>query len=168
MARNLSICSGSEMRKRTPCEKEARCFSSLSFRHQTTSPKLLVEAPVLIEVSAGAESAKPQHGFGASEGPTRSGEVHAVRDQVAAGAFDHAGSDRESSGEALVVVQIRGVIEQIVSTLIHILPIVGRQLSSGGATSYPRRHQAGLTAQDAKQPLLDPHLAGGLGLLVEA
>ena len=121
---------------------------------------LLVEAPVLIEVSAGAESAKPQHGFGASEGPTRSGEVHAVRDQVAAGAFDHAGSDRESSGEALVVVQIRGVIEQIVSTLIHILPIVGRQLSSGGATSYPRRHQAGLTAQDAKQPLLDPHLAG--------
>ena len=41
---------------------------------------------------------------------------------------------RESSGEALVVVQIRGVIEQIVSTLIHILPIVGRQLSSGGAT----------------------------------
>ena len=38
------------------------------------------------EVSAGAESAKPQHGF--SEGPTRSGEVHAVRDQVAAGAFD--------------------------------------------------------------------------------
>ena len=71
-----------------------------------------------------------------------------------------AGSDRESSGEALVVVQIRGVIEQIVSTLIHILPIVGRQLSSGGATSYPRRHQAGLTAQDAKQPLLDPHLAG--------
>ena len=65
---------------------------------------LLVEAPVLIEVSAGAESAKPQHGFGASEGPTRSGEVYAVRDQVAAGAFDHAGSDRESSGEALVVV----------------------------------------------------------------
>ena len=103
-----------------------------------------------------------------ARGPTRSGEVHAVRDQVAAGAFDHAGSDRESSGEALVVVQIRGVIEQIVSTLIHILPIVGRQLSSGGATSYPRRHQAGLTAQDAKQPLLDPHLAGGLGLLVEA
>ena len=74
---------------------------------------LLVEAPVLIEVSAGAESAKPQHGFGASEGPTRSGEVHAVRDQVAAGAFDHAVAI-ESSGEALVVVQIRGVIEQIV------------------------------------------------------
>ena len=57
---------------------------------------------------------------------------------------------------------------EYVADEVYAVPIVGRQLSSGGATSYPRRHQAGLTAQDAKQPLLDPHLAGGLGLLVEA
>ena len=69
---------------------------------------LLVEAPVLIEVAAGAESAKTQHGFGASQGPTRSGHVHAVRHEVAAGTFDHAGSDGESGGEVFVVVQIRG------------------------------------------------------------
>ena len=91
-----------------------------------------------------------------------------VRHQVAAGAFDHAGSDRESGGKVFVVVQIRGVIEQIVSTPIYVLPFVGLQLSSGGTASYPRGHQAGLAAQDAEQSLLDPRLAGGLGLLVEA
>ena len=38
-------------------------------------------------------------GFGASQGPTRSGHVHAVRHQVAASTFDQVGSNRESGGE---------------------------------------------------------------------
>ncbi len=87
---------------------------------------------------------------------------------MAAGTFDHAGSDRESGGEVFVVVQIRGVIAQVVSTPIHVLPLVGLQVSSGGTASYPRGHQGGLAAQDAEQSLLDPRVAGGLGLLVEA
>ena len=37
--------------------------------------------------------------------------VDAVRHQVAAGTFDHTGSDRESGGEVFVGVQIRGVTD---------------------------------------------------------
>ena len=91
------------------------------------------------------------------------------RDRGRRGVGDRDGADGRrdiAEAKALVLVgedvdRARDDVHRLVSTLIHILPIVGRQLSSGGATSYPRRHQAGLTAQGAKQPLLDPHLEGG-------
>lgn len=46
------------------------------------------------EVAVAAEGSEFEDGFAAGQSPTGSGDVHAVFDQVAAGAFDDAGSDR--------------------------------------------------------------------------
>jgi hypothetical protein len=55
----------------------------------------LVKLPVLLEVATATQRAKLQDGFGAVEAPARSGDVHAVLDQMAARALDHACRDRE-------------------------------------------------------------------------
>src|SRR5450631_327754 len=53
-----------------------------------------VEGPVLVEVAIGDQRAECQDRLGAGEAPAGAGDVHAVFDEVAAGAFDHAGRDR--------------------------------------------------------------------------
>src|SRR6266487_3729409 len=56
------------------------------------APVFLVQVPVPVAgpVAVGADGAELEDGFGALGAPPRSGDVHAVFDQVAAGAFDRA------------------------------------------------------------------------------
>src|SRR6266571_6884082 len=69
---------------------------------------LEVVGPVGVEVAAGDEGPDLEDGFGAVDGPPGAGDVHAVFDQVAAGAFDDAGGDRPAGGEGFGVVQPGG------------------------------------------------------------
>ncbi len=48
----------------------------------------LVELPVVIKISAREEGAQSQDGFGAVQVPASAGLLHAVLDQVTAGALD--------------------------------------------------------------------------------
>ena len=58
---------------------------------------LEVPGVVGFEVAVADEGAEFEDGFGAGQGPAGSGDVEAVFDQVAAGAFDDAGGDRPAA-----------------------------------------------------------------------
>ena len=64
-----------------------------------------VELPVAVEVAVGDQGAKVQDGLGSGQAPAGAGAVHAVVDQVAAGALDDAGGDRPPAGQRGGVVQ---------------------------------------------------------------
>src|SRR6266487_1615318 len=49
-----------------------------------------VVAPVFVEVAVGVDGAEFEDGFGAVQAPAGAGDVHAVFDEVAAGALDRA------------------------------------------------------------------------------
>src|SRR5206468_4123415 len=63
-----------------------------------------VEGPVLLEVAAAAQGAELEHGFGATQRPTRAGDVQPILQQVPARAFDRARRKRKSRGQSAVVV----------------------------------------------------------------
>src|SRR5690349_12219778 len=70
---------------------------------------LALPGPVLVPVVVGEDDAEVEDGFGAVGAPAGAGDVHAVFDQVAAGAFDDAGGDRPAGGQGGGVVQVRGL-----------------------------------------------------------
>ena len=72
-----------------------------------------MEQPVVIEVATGAQRPEPQDRFCARKGPARPRASHAVLDKVAARALDDAGCDREPVSECAIVVQERGVPDEV-------------------------------------------------------
>jgi hypothetical protein len=72
-----------------------------------------MEQPVVIEVAAGAQRAKPEDGFGAGERPSGTGTPHPVLHQITASTLDHARRDRKSVGECAIVVQEPRVLDEI-------------------------------------------------------
>src|SRR5882757_6104827 len=69
---------------------------------------LEVPGPVGVPVAVGPDGAELEDGFGGFGAPAGAGDVHAVFDQVAAGALDDAGGDGPPGREGLRVVQVRG------------------------------------------------------------
>src|ERR1700734_384646 len=67
-----------------------------------------VVGPVVVEVAVGVEGAEFEDGFGGAEAPAGAGDVHAVFDQVAAGAFDDAGGDGPAVGQRGRILQPGG------------------------------------------------------------
>ena len=58
-----------------------------------------VVVPVVVEVAVDADCSELEDGFGSVESPAGAGDVHAVFDEVAAGALDDAGGDGPAVGE---------------------------------------------------------------------
>ena len=65
-----------------------------------------VKCPVRVEVCSGAEGAQAADSLVALERPARAGLLHAVLDEVARCALDHAGRDRQASSERIVVREV--------------------------------------------------------------
>src|SRR3984885_8457987 len=76
-----------------------------------------VVGPVVVEVAVGVEGAEFEDGFGGGDSPAGAGDVHAVFDQVAAGAFDDAGGDGPAVGQGGGVVQPGGLGFQVAGGL---------------------------------------------------
>jgi hypothetical protein len=83
-----------------------------------------VIAPVGVEVAVVDESAELEDGFGAGQAPAAAGDVEAVADQVAAGAFDRAGGDGPARAE-------RGVVTEVVKVPGEVAD-AGRRLPRAG------------------------------------
>src|SRR6266705_2589048 len=67
------------------------------------------------------------------------------------GAFDDPGSDGNPFGQRLVVLKIRRVVEEIVGTFVHRLPLRRSHLPQRGTAAHARRDQTGFPAQDLPQ-----------------
>jgi hypothetical protein len=72
-----------------------------------------VVGPVLVEVSVGDDRAEFEDCFGAGQAPAGAGDVHAVFDEVAAGALDDAGRDRPAGRQRGRVVQVGRLVGQV-------------------------------------------------------
>jgi len=79
---------------------------------------VFVECPVRIEIAMDVQGAEFEDGFATYQPPPRTGDLHAIFDQVTASAFDHAGGDGIALGKVAGRVQRRDVIAQGGSTLI--------------------------------------------------
>src|SRR5262245_43377143 len=70
---------------------------------------LSMEGPVGAPVVGEADGAEVEDGVGAGGGPAHTGLLHAVLDEVAAGALNDAGADGPAACEVQVVAHERGV-----------------------------------------------------------
>src|SRR5258707_14811336 len=70
--------------------------------------------PVAVPVTAGAEGAKLQDGFGSMERPPGASPVHSVSDEVSARTLDDAGRDGQAGREGVAVVEQVAVLQQVV------------------------------------------------------
>jgi hypothetical protein len=77
-----------------------------------------VLAPVLCEVSVADDRSELEDGFGAVQAPAGASDVHAVLDEMATGALDHAGSNRPAAFERGGVVQERLLAGQVGGALV--------------------------------------------------
>src|SRR6202050_4884641 len=123
---------------------------------------LEVVLPVGVVVVVGVDGAVPQDGLGAGGGPAGSGDVHAVFDEVAAGAFDDAGGDEPAGGEGGggTEVGLRGVeVGQGPGDVLRVLGALGRVL--GGEAGDQAGDPGGAAVQDARGPGGGSVLDGG-------
>ena len=117
---------------------------------------LEVVLPVLVEVSVGVEGAELEDGLGGGCSPAGAGDVHAVLDEVAAGALDDAGEDGPAFGEGGGVVEVGGLGVEVAG---H----GGGGLGLGGLSRTPAlggadgaRGVAGVAVQDRGGVRADP------------
>src|ERR1700730_13706341 len=123
---------------------------------------LLVVGPVGVEVAVGLQGAEFEDGFGGLDAPAGAGDVHAVFDQVAAGAFDDAGGDGPAVREGGGVVQPGGFGFQVAGGLVRGLAFGCGQGSGGGAQGG--RDGGGVAVQDFGGAVADPGAGVGAGV----
>src|SRR5664280_499655 len=127
-----------------------------------------VVAPVVFEVAVAAKRAEPEDGLGTAESPAGAGEVHPVFDQVAAGAFDDSGGDRPAFRHRGRVVQVPGLVGQIVGAGIGAGPFGAVELGHRGGPPDRPGHPGGLPVKDRRGDLAHPCRGGGVAFGVEA
>jgi len=86
---------------------------------------LAVPGEVGFEVTVADQGTEFEDGFGAGQGPAGSGDIQAVLDQVAAGAFDDAVCDRPAAFEGGAVVEVRALVLQVGADLLDSLGLLG-------------------------------------------
>src|SRR5258706_15896683 len=104
--------------------------------------------PVGVEVAVTGQGAEFEDGFGAVEAPAGAGDVHAVFDEVAAGAFDDAGGDGPTGGEGGGVVEVAFLVVEVVGGGVGAGSLVFGEPSPGGGTADRGGDQAGVAGQD--------------------
>src|ERR1039458_561324 len=101
-----------------------------------------VEAPVVLEVAAGGDSAELQDGFGAFESPPRARYVHSVLDDVPAGTLDDPGGDGPALAQRGGVVQVALLVLQVAGALVGAGALGAGVTVGGGAAADPGRDLA--------------------------
>src|SRR5271163_782013 len=96
-----------------------------------------VKGPVFVPVAAGADGAQLEDGLGDGESPARTGDAHSILHEVPAGTLDDTGGDGQALGEELRVVDVDGVLAQVLDGRVDRVAIgaveasIGRRLADG-------------------------------------
>src|SRR5258706_8504246 len=125
-----------------------------------------VIGPVGVEVTVGGDGAEFEDGLGAVESPTGAGDVHAVGDEVAAGAFDHAGGDRPAGGQGGGVVEVALLVQQVGGCGVGWFALGVGEVVVGGLAGDRGGEGAGTAGEDVAGVVADPGfgLAGLVGV----
>src|SRR5450755_416607 len=90
--------------------------------------------------------------------PQRASDVHAVLDQMPAGAFDHAGGDRPAAGEGGGVIQVSALVEQVVGADVGVVALGLIEAQARCLAPDRGGHDAGLALEDRAALLRHPAL----------
>src|SRR6266508_3647890 len=126
-----------------------------------------VVGPVVVRVVVAGQGAEFEDRFGAGRAPAGAGDVHAVLDEVAAGAFDDAGRDRPAGVERGGVVRVGVLVGQVLGGGVRAGALGGVQAGDRGGASDAAGHAGRAALQDACGVAADPCLGGGVAFLVE-
>lgn len=110
-----------------------------------------VEGPVLREVAVADEGPEGQDGFGSGDASPAASDVEPVGHQMTCGAFDDAAGDRPSGRECLVVVEMGGVVLQVVAGPVRCGPLVCGQAQPVGLCADACDGAEGVAGQDPRQ-----------------
>jgi len=115
-----------------------------------------MEEPILIKILTGAQCAQAQHGFSTSQTPAGAGHLHAVFDQMSTGALDDSSRNGKALRKIAIIAQIGRVVDQVAGASIYGFALFGGKRSQSRAATYSSGHEAGLSPQDFKEPMLNP------------
>src|SRR4029453_13194407 len=126
-----------------------------------------VEAPVGVEVTVGDQGTQLEDGLGAVQTPAGAGDVQPVADQVAAGAFDHAGGDRPAAFQGGVVAEELPLGGQVTDTGVDSFALVSGQASVGGLVVERGDDAVDVAGKEPQGVAGDPGFGGRVGVGVE-
>src|ERR1700686_3996612 len=127
-----------------------------------------VVGPVGVEVAVGVQGAEFEDGFGGVGAPAGAGDVHAVFDQVAAGAFNDAGGDGPPAGQGGGVVQVGGLGVEVAGGPGGGLVLGWAEVAGGGIGAQGGGDLSRAAVQDFGGAGADPWACPGAGLGEEA
>jgi len=113
-----------------------------------------VATPVLIEVAVADDGAHLEYSLGAVKAPAGAGDVHAVLDQVPAGALDDAGGDRPPTFEGGGIVDERPLADQVGGALVDGRPGGPIEVFASGLASECGGDLGRLTLEDGAGALM--------------
>lgn len=116
----------------------------------------LMKGPVFIKVVACSQGPKSQNRFGARKPPFCSGDFESIFDQVSARPLDNTCGDGVPLREVMMIVKIRGFVDQVRCARIDRFARLVVKPLEGGATAHPPCHQACLSIKDGKKTMPDP------------
>jgi len=125
-----------------------------------------VVAPVLFEVAVGADRSELEDRFSARQAPAGAGDVHAVLDEVAARALDHAGGDRPALVEGGRIVQVDALVGQVGGAAIGARAPGCVQAGVGRGAPDLSGELGGVALEDVLGVAADLQLGGGVALAV--
>ena len=128
---------------------------------------LHVESPVFLEVITETGSAHLEHGFGHFWSPAHARAFHPVLDEILAGAFDDAGSDRSSFSEIFIVAHMVPIAIEIGGSGFYSFFLLSSQPSFGGALPHSFDHLRDIALQESQGTLFHPRFGFGRAFLVE-
>ena len=126
-----------------------------------------VVVPVLVEVAVAVDGSEFEDGFCAVESPAGAGDVHAVLDEVAAGAFDDSGGDRPAAREGGRVVQVGPFVGQVGGGGVGAGASAAVEAGCGGLAADGAGDAGGPAGQDRGGVAAHPVFGGGVALGVE-
>ena len=124
--------------------------------------------PVLPPVAVGAHGSELQHRFGSVEGPSSTGDVEPVADEVPARPFDHSGGDRVAGRERFRIVEVGPLVLQVPRALVGLLALRPVETEGRGLAGDRAGGEAGFAFEHGEGLVGDPGLGGRVALVEEA
>ena len=113
-----------------------------------------------LEVVVGPNGPELEHGLCSLGAPAGAGDVHAVFDEVPAGAFDYAGRDRPACCKRPRVVELVHLVGQVPGLLVRLLALAHGQALGGCPSAKARRDRPGASVEGGERAVAQPALRG--------
>ena len=123
-------------------------------------PVLEVRAPAVVPIAAGAVGSKLEDGLCIGESPSGARDAESILDEVAAGALDDAGCDREALREKARVVDSRRVLVQVLERGIELLAVLRGELPVGRGLTDRRHDVERMAREELLEDVSDPSVGG--------